>query len=147
MCRLFWTLNNIKSYKALNLQSIPTLTNILLCLIWENHVTWKTEILGSHRYVNSPALNRCHLHFETLTRMKISVSFYLHFIPPYLSSKKIFPPQKQQRRNKNKAPFTEKKVCGKTLLYQQSLKHLKTLYNISLLSLFFFISLLSLLYV
>ena len=79
MCRLFWTLNNIKGYKALNLQSIPTLTNILLCLVWENHVTWKTEILGNHRYVNSHALNRCHQHFETLTHMKISVSFYLHF--------------------------------------------------------------------
>ena len=49
MCRLFRTLNNNMDYKTLILLSIPTWTNILFNLIWENKVTYKLEIPENYR--------------------------------------------------------------------------------------------------
>ena len=102
-----------------------------LLFIIQKYVDYKI-CAPSLRYVNSPALSGCHLHFVTLTRMKISASFYPHYRCftriLYLSSKKISSPlPKKTRKNKNKALFKEKKAPGKTLLYQQSLEHLTTL--------------------
>ena len=108
--------------------------------------------------MNSPALSGCHLHFETLTRMNISLSFHPHrqcftsIIDVSLAfcncqvkkhpSPRPLPKKKKNRKNKNKPLFKKNRRLGKPLfINEQSLENLTTLCMTSVYFHFFSLSL------
>ena len=96
-----------------------------------------------HRYVNSPALSGCHLHFKTLTRMKISASFHPHYrcfthitdISPTFCNcqvKKYPPPQKIYEKTETKLYLQRKRRLENPLVSIRPWTFNNTMYDVSL---------------